>query len=86
MKKLETILDKIETFCKTVQKSIYLRELILVGKTLRGRKIMENLKLSAIMTIDLIQGIRFSIGFALASVISYLSPCRSLSIGEVRKS
>lgn len=53
------------------QKSIYLRELILAGKTLRGRKIIENLKPPVIMTIDLIQGVRFNIGFALASIMSY---------------
>lgn len=53
------------------QKSVYLRELILAGKTLRGEKIIENLKPPAIMTIDLIQEIRFNIGFALASIMSY---------------
>ena len=53
------------------QKTIYLRELILSGKTLRGKKIIENMKPPSIKVIDILQRIRFDIGVAFASVFSY---------------
>ena len=53
------------------QKSIYLYELISVGKTLRGEKVVEKMDLPFIHIIDLMQEIRFCIGLSLAAVISY---------------
>lgn len=53
------------------QKSIYLREIIEAGKTLAGEKIIENLKLPEIKLLDIIQDIRFNLGYALASTHSY---------------
>ena len=67
---------RLENFSKGVidtpfQKSIYLRELVLAGKTLYGEKIIENMKLPTITVVDLIQDLRFNIGYALASVNSH---------------
>ena len=53
------------------QSSIYLYELIKSGKTLRGREVIEGMSPSPIKVIDLMQDIRFNIGFALASIISH---------------
>lgn len=53
------------------QKKIYLCELILAGKTLSGEKVVERMKAPSISLIDLIQDLRFNLGYALASVISY---------------
>ncbi|MDD3007103.1 MAG: nucleotidyltransferase domain-containing protein [Candidatus Pacebacteria bacterium] len=52
------------------QKSIYLYELVGAGKTLRGEKVLEKIKLPAITIVDLIQSIRFEIGYSLASIMS----------------
>jgi len=52
------------------QNSIYLRELIGTGKTLRGKKVIESMKLPSISVIDIMQDLRFNIGYALASIIS----------------
>jgi len=64
----EFLAGKIDT---PFQKSIYLYELISVGKTLRGEKVVEKMDLPAIYIVDLMQEIRFCIGFSLAAVISY---------------
>jgi predicted nucleotidyltransferase len=53
------------------QKSIYLREIIEAGKTLAGEEIIENLKLPEIKLLDILQDIRFNLGYALASTHSY---------------
>lgn len=53
------------------QKNIYLREIIAGGKTLRGSKIIENMKPPQIRVIDIIQDLRFNIGYAFASMHSY---------------
>ena len=53
------------------QKNIYLRELILAGKTLSGEKVIEKMKAPQIRVIDLIQDLRFNLGYTLASVISH---------------
>lgn len=53
------------------QKSIYLREIIDAGKTLAGEKTVENLKLPEIKLVDIIQDIRFNLGYALASTHSH---------------
>lgn len=53
------------------QKSIYLREIIKAGKTLVGEKIIENLKSPEIRLLDIIQDVRFNLGYALAATHSY---------------
>ena len=53
------------------QKSIYLREIVEAGKTLRGKKIIENMKAPEIEVIDIIQDLRFNLGYAFASMHSY---------------
>ena len=53
------------------QKNIYLREIILSGKTLSGKKVVEETKPPQISILDLIQELRLNLGYALASVISY---------------
>jgi len=53
------------------QKSIYLRELATGGKTIYGKKIIEQLELPPITIVDVMQDLRFSIGYALAATISH---------------
>ncbi|MFH1325159.1 MAG: nucleotidyltransferase domain-containing protein [archaeon] len=53
------------------QKKIYLRELILTGKTISGEKVIEKMKAPQISIIDLIQDLRFNLGYALASMHSH---------------
>ncbi|MDX9970329.1 MAG: hypothetical protein RBS56_00270 [Candidatus Gracilibacteria bacterium] len=53
------------------QKNIYLRELISVGKTLHGEKVIENIKAPAITIVDLMQDLRFNMGYALGALISH---------------
>lgn len=53
------------------QKSIYMREIIEAGKTLVGEEIIENLKKPSISLLDVIQDVRFNLGYALASTHSY---------------
>ena len=53
------------------QKSIYMREIIKAGKTLAGEKIIENLQPPEIKLLDIIQDIRFNLGYALAATHSY---------------
>lgn len=53
------------------QKSIYLREIVKAGKTLRGKKIIEGLKAPEIKVLDIIQDLRFNLGYAFASMHSY---------------
>jgi predicted nucleotidyltransferase len=53
------------------QKSIYLREIVEAGKTLRGKEIVENMKAPVIKVIDIIQDLRFNLGYAFASMHSY---------------
>ena len=43
----------------------------MAGKTLSGEKVIEKMKAPQISIIDLIQDLRFNLGYALASVISY---------------
>ena len=52
------------------QKKIYLRELILSGKTVSGKKVIEKMKPPQISRIDLIQDLRFNLGYAFASMHS----------------
>lgn len=51
--------------------NIYLRELILSGKTISGKQVIETLKPPPLKLIDLLQRIRFDTGFALAAVLSH---------------
>lgn len=53
------------------QKSIYLRELFLTAKTLYGEKLVEKIIPPPLKLIDLIQELRFNLGYAMASLISY---------------
>lgn len=52
------------------QKNIYLYELVGAGKTLRGDSVIEKMDLPSITIIDLMQRIRFDIGFALGAIMS----------------
>jgi hypothetical protein len=54
-------------------KSIYMREIIESGKTVAGEKIIEKLKPPSIMLVDLIQDVRFNLGYALAATHSFRS-------------
>ena len=53
------------------QKSIYMHEIVKAGKTLAGEKVVENLKPPKIRLLDLIQDVRFNLGYALAATHSY---------------
>lgn len=53
------------------QKSIYLRDIAKGGKTLRGQKIIENIKVPSIKVIDIMQDMRFALGVAFSSMHSY---------------
>lgn len=52
-------------------KSIYMKEIIEAGKTLAGEKIIENLKPPEIKLLDIIQDLRFNLGYSLAATHSY---------------
>ena len=52
-------------------KSIYMKEIIEAGKTLAGEKIIENLKFPSIKLLDIIQDLRFNLGYSLAATHSY---------------
>lgn len=52
-------------------KTIYMKEIIEAGKTLAGEKIIENLKSPPIYLIDIIQDLRFNLGYSLAATHSY---------------
>jgi len=53
------------------QKSVYLREIVEAGKTLRGKKIIERMKSPAIKVIDIMQDLRFNLGRAFDAMHSY---------------
>jgi hypothetical protein len=53
------------------QKTLYLRDTILTGRTIGGEKIIENLKLPSVYLVDLIQETRFNLGYALAATHSF---------------
>lgn len=52
-------------------KSIYIREIIEAGKTLAGEKVIENLKPPEIKLLDVIQDLRFNLGYSLAATHSH---------------
>jgi len=68
------------------QKSIYLRELVLGGKTLRGRKVIESMKPPSIKVIDILQDLRFGLGLAFAAMHSYRNKDRITASFEFYKS
>ena len=53
------------------QKTIFINSLIKSAKTLKGEKIIENLKETKITTLDLLLDTRFNAGYALAAVQNY---------------
>ncbi|MFH1308385.1 MAG: hypothetical protein ABII94_01205 [Patescibacteria group bacterium] len=53
------------------QKAIYLQEIIKAGKTLKGEKIIESIKVPAIKVLDIIQDLRFNLGRAFDAMHSY---------------
>jgi predicted nucleotidyltransferase len=79
----EFLQEKIDT---PFQKKIYLHELILSGKTLAGEKVIEKMKPPQISIIDLIQDLRFNLGYALASVISHRNGDKKTASIEFYKS
>jgi predicted nucleotidyltransferase len=74
------------TFGHVFQKSIYLREIILGGRTIAGVNLIEHIAPVPVTTLDLIQRIRFDIGMALASLLSYRSGDMQTSMEEFSKS
>jgi len=52
-------------------KKIYMRELIVSGKTLRGEKIIENMPIPSIDTVEVLSDAQFNLGYALASTIAH---------------
>ena len=79
----EFLQGKIDT---PFQKKIYLRELITAGKTLSGEKVIEKMKAPQIRIIDLIQDLRFNLGYALASIISHRNGDKVTASTEFYKS
>ena len=79
----EFLQGKIDT---PFQKKIHLRELILTGKTLSGKKIIEKMKAPQIRIIDLIQDLRFNLGYALASFIFHRNGDKITASTEFYKS
>ena len=79
----EFLQGKIDT---PFQKKIYLRELITAGKTLSGEKVIEKMKTPQIRLIDLIQDLRFNLGYALASIISHRNGDKITASTEFYKS
>lgn len=72
------------TFGHVFQKSIYLREIIMGGKTIAGEHLIE--QIPPITTLDLIQRLRFDIGMALAAILSYRTGDMQTSMEEFSKS
>ncbi len=67
-------------------KSIYMREIIEAGKTLAGEKIIENLKQPEIKLVDIIEDLRFNLGYALAATHSYRNGDNETSLLHLAKS
>lgn len=53
------------------QKNIYIRELSESAKTVSGERVVENLEKPEIAMLDLLQEVRFNLGYALAATHSY---------------
>ncbi|OGN09038.1 MAG: hypothetical protein A3J46_00255 [Candidatus Yanofskybacteria bacterium RIFCSPHIGHO2_02_FULL_41_11] len=52
-------------------KKIYMRELIASGKTLRGKRIIEEMQLPSIEVLDALSDAQFNLGYALAATIAH---------------
>jgi len=74
------------TFGHVFQKSIYMREIIMGGKTIAGEHLIEQIPPPPITTLDLIQRLRFDIGMALAAILSYRTGDMQTSMEEFSKS
>lgn len=74
------------TFGHVFQKSIYLREIVMGGKTIAGEHLIEQIPPPPITTLDLIQRLRFDIGMALAAILSYRTGDMQTSMEEFSKS
>ncbi len=74
------------TFGHVFQKSIYLREIIVGGKTVAGEHLIEQIPPPPITTLDLIQRLRFDIGMALAAILSFRTGDMQTSMEEFSKS
>jgi predicted nucleotidyltransferase len=68
------------------QKKIFLREIIVAGKTLYGEKIIENISPPEIFLINAIQELRFNIGYAFSSMHSYRNKDKFTALFEFYKS
>ena len=51
--------------------SLFLRELLISGKTIYGKDILRKMKLPAIKVVDIIQDLRFNLGYAFAAMHSF---------------
>jgi len=67
-------------------KSIYMKEIIESGKTLTGEKIIENLESPQIALLDVIQDLRFNLGYALAAVHSLYNKDKKTALSHFTKS
>ena len=61
------------------QKALYLRDLIASGKILYGENVFKKLKAPSIRVLDLIQEVRFNLGYVLSAVHSYRNGDRQLA-------
>lgn len=52
-------------------KKIYMRELILSGRTLRGENVIESMKAPSIETLEVLADAQFNLGYALAATIAH---------------
>lgn len=74
------------TFDTPFQKTFYLREIIEGGRIVFGPDVLSGIPKPPITTLDLIQTIRFEIGYSLAAVLSMRSGDKSVSHEEFSKS
>lgn len=74
------------TFKHVFQKSLYLREIIMGGRTIHGEHLIEHIPPLPITTLDLLMRNRFDIGMALAALLSYRSKDMVTSMEEFSKS
>lgn len=68
------------------QKAIYFKDLSVGGKTIRGKKIIESMDVPSVKVVDILQDLRFSLGFAFASMHSYRNNDKKTSSFEFYKS
>ena len=51
-------------------KRIYVRELVVAGKTLYGEQVIENMPIPSISAVDILADVQFNLGYALAATIA----------------